>query len=102
MDGDEIAGISLCASRFGEDSTLALVTTLGVRRPWRRRGKAVATLSVDAQSLTGATQLYEKAGMTVYRRLACTSESCAPVARSAHRRCEPVFAGATRATNSST
>jgi mycothiol synthase len=56
------------------------VNILGVRRPWRRRGVALALLQhsfrefysrgrykvglgVDAQSLTGATRLYEKAGM---------------------------------------
>lgn len=56
------------------------VSTLGVRRPWRRRGLGLALLQhsfnelhrrglrkiglgVDAQSLTGATLLYEKAGM---------------------------------------
>lgn len=58
---------------------------LGVRRPWRRRGLGLALLrhclgalydrgkrrvglGVDAQSPTGATRLYEKAGMSVYRR----------------------------------
>jgi mycothiol synthase len=56
------------------------VGTLGVRRPWRRRGVALALLQhsfgefyrrglrkaglgVDASSLTGATRLYRKAGM---------------------------------------
>ncbi len=56
------------------------VGSLSVRRPWRRRGlglalllhsfhalqergKARVGLGVDAQNLTGATRLYEKAGM---------------------------------------
>jgi len=87
MDGDEIAGVAVCESHTGDDMSIGLVDTLGVRRPWRRRGlglalllhsfhelrgrgKAIATLGVDAQSLTGATRLYEKAGMYVYRRMA--------------------------------
>jgi GNAT superfamily N-acetyltransferase len=61
------------------------VNWLGVRRPWRRRGLALAllhhtfgecyrrglqkvALGVDASSLTGATRLYEKAGMHVFRQ----------------------------------
>ena len=60
------------------------VRVLGVRRPWRRRGlglallihsfaklrqrgKQRAGLGVDSSSLTGATGLYEKAGMQVHR-----------------------------------
>ena len=56
--------------------------TLGVRRPWRkrglglallrhsfnefyRRGKRKVGLGVDAQNLTGALRLYENAGMHV-------------------------------------
>jgi ribosomal protein S18 acetylase RimI-like enzyme len=56
-----------------------------VRRPWRQRGLGLALLlhsfnnfyqrgdravglGVDAQSLTGATRLYEKAGMRVTRQ----------------------------------
>ena len=63
---------------------LGWVSSLGVRRPWRRRGLALAILlhafhelaargkprvglGVDSQSLTGATRLYEKAGMHVVR-----------------------------------
>ncbi|MGH2515177.1 MAG: GNAT family N-acetyltransferase, partial [Ktedonobacterales bacterium] len=76
MDGDQIAGFSLCRPEEG----MGWVDDLGIRRPWRRRGLALALLlasfgefyrrgervvglSVDAQSLTGATRLYEKAGM---------------------------------------
>ncbi|GLV56927.1 putative acetyltransferase, GNAT [Dictyobacter sp. S3.2.2.5] len=81
MDGDEIAGISLCAN----EEQGGWVHVLGVRRPWRRQGLALAllqhsfseffrrdihtvSLSVDAQSLTGATRLYERAGMHVVKR----------------------------------
>jgi GNAT superfamily N-acetyltransferase len=80
MAGDEIAGISLCRMRTHDDPELGWVGTLGVLRSWRRRGLGLALLQhsfnelyqrgrrkiglgVDAQSLTGATRLYEKAGM---------------------------------------
>jgi len=79
-EGDQIAGISLCAiyGQFGA------VDTLGVLRPWRRKGLGLALLQhsfgefyrrglrkaylgVDSQSLTGATRLYARAGMHVAR-----------------------------------
>lgn len=80
FDGDQIAGISLCWPVTHDEHEMGWVGTLGVRRPWRRRGLAMALLQhsfgelwkrgkrkvglgVDAQSLTGATRLYEKAGM---------------------------------------
>lgn len=61
------------------------VDQLGVRRPWRRSGLGLAllhhtfgefyrrgftrvALGVDASSLTGATRLYERAGMYVARK----------------------------------
>jgi mycothiol synthase len=83
FDGEEIAGFSLCR-RDDTDPSAGYVATLGVRRPWRRRGLGEAlllhsfaafrargytraTLGVDASSPTGATRLYERAGMTVYR-----------------------------------
>lgn len=84
-DGEEIAGISLCAPKSDEDPDMGWIKTLGVRRPWRRRGLGLALLQesfcelyrrgrrkaglgVDAASLTGATRLYEKAGMRVARQ----------------------------------
>jgi GNAT superfamily N-acetyltransferase len=77
-DADQIAGYSLCRSRQG----LGWVGTLGVRRPWRkqglgmallkhsfqelyRRGYSTIGLTVDASNPTGATRLYERAGMHV-------------------------------------
>lgn len=80
MDGDEIAGVSLCWNFFDGEADMAYVGILGVRRAWRRKGLALAllhhtfaeyqsrgkkkvSLHVDASSLTGATKLYEKAGM---------------------------------------
>ena len=85
MEGDEIVGVSLCRLKAQEDPTMGWVDTLGVRRPWRRRGLAEALLrhsfrelhrlgqrsvglGVDAESLTGATRLYEKVGMYVRRQ----------------------------------
>jgi mycothiol synthase len=85
LDGNEIAGMSICRPCWTEDPGMGLIATLGVRRPWRRRGLGLALLQhsfdafyrrgvrkvglgVDASSLTGATRLYEKAGMTVFRQ----------------------------------
>ena len=85
MDGEEIAGFALCSPKRGADDDLGWINALGVRRPWRRRGLATtllqhafhelhqrgkkqAGLGVDASSLTGATDLYIKAGMHVARQ----------------------------------
>lgn len=76
--GDEIAGV--CLGTLTSDE--GWIPTVGVRRAWRRKGLGLALLhagfaafyrrgvtdvrlSVDAQSLTGATRLYERAGMHV-------------------------------------
>ncbi len=76
MAGETVAGAALCI--YLED--FGWVATLGVRRPWRKHGLGLALLhhafgdfyrrgtrevglGVDAQSLTGATRLYERAGM---------------------------------------
>jgi mycothiol synthase len=85
LAGEEIAGVALCFPKDVEFPELAWVDDVGVRRPWRRRGLALAllhhafgefyrrgiqgaALGVDASSLTGATKLYEKAGMHVFRQ----------------------------------
>jgi ribosomal protein S18 acetylase RimI-like enzyme len=77
-DGGQVAGYSLCRYRMG----IGWVGTLGVRRAWRkrglglallnhsfgefhRRGQPVIGLGVDAANPTGATRLYQKAGMHV-------------------------------------
>jgi mycothiol synthase len=79
-DGDEIAGASINTNEDAE----AWVAVLFVRRPWRRRGLGLAllqaslrefwkrgvpkaALGVDAENPTGATRLYERAGMQVVR-----------------------------------
>ncbi len=81
LDGQEIAGVALCRYRVG----MAWVAQLAVRRPWRKQGLGMALLQhafgefyrrgarevglgVDAENLTGATRLYERAGMCVFKR----------------------------------
>lgn len=85
LDGDEIAGVSLCRSTFEGSPDMGWINTLGVERPWRKRGiglallqhsfyelhklgRTSAGLGVDASSLTGATRLYEKAGMRIMQQ----------------------------------
>jgi mycothiol synthase len=77
-DGDQIAGYALCSYHLGN----SWVGTLGVRRPWRKRGLGLAMLyhafgefykrgerlimlGVDSENPNGATRLYQKAGMHV-------------------------------------
>jgi mycothiol synthase len=95
LDGDEIAGLALCAPKDPEYPQMAWVNTLAVRRPWRRQGLALALLhhsfgefyrrgirqvglGVDAGSLTGATRLYEKAGMHVFRQFDAYAKELRP------------------------
>ncbi len=82
VEGNEIVGTSFCVPQMAEDPELAFIFAVGVRPAWRRRGIALALLRhsfgalyqygkrkaalvVDAQNSTGATRLYEKAGMHV-------------------------------------
>lgn len=79
--GDELAGVVRCESRRDGGGWIGV---LGVRRPWRRRGVGRALLlhafgefhrrgashvglGVDAENPTGATELYEGAGMRVVK-----------------------------------
>ena len=85
LDGDEIAALVVNNLKADEQPDIGYVRTLTVRRPWRRRGlgdyllrksfhafhtrggfRQVA-LDVDADSITGAADLYLKAGMRVAR-----------------------------------
>ncbi len=85
MDGDQIAGFSICKPNHGPNYNTGWVDVLGVLRPWRKRGLGLALLKhsfgelyqrdktkvglgVDADSLTGATRLYERAGMRPTRQ----------------------------------
>ncbi len=84
VEGDEIAGIALCLQEAAGQPDQGWVGILGVRPAWRgqglglallkhafaelhRRGQRRIGLMVDSQSLTGATRLYERAGMHVAR-----------------------------------
>lgn len=78
-DGDRVAAVCRCdANRRGG----GFVGMLGVRKPWRKRGLGLALLQhafgefyrrgerrvglgVDSENPTGATRLYERAGMHV-------------------------------------
>jgi ribosomal protein S18 acetylase RimI-like enzyme len=85
VDCEEIVGICICRKYGDEGKDTGHISVLGVRRPWRRkgiglallqhafgefyhRGKRKVDLGVDANSLTGAVNLYKKAGMYVLRR----------------------------------
>lgn len=85
LDGATVAGICLVEQSYYGDETCGYVDVLGVRRAYRRQGiaeallrqtfadlyhagKAAVRLGVDAESLTGATRLYERAGMHVHAR----------------------------------
>ena len=87
-DGAEVAGVSLCTVHSSGDPEHGFCRVLAVRRPWRRRGLGLAllrhsfvemqrrgmkraSLGVDAENLTGAVALYERAGMSVERRADC-------------------------------
>ncbi|HEY8018671.1 MAG TPA: GNAT family N-acetyltransferase [Actinomycetota bacterium] len=81
FEGDEPVGISIV---LPSEDGVAWVGELGVLKPWRRHGIGMALLQrsfafiaskgystvrlgVDTQNTTGATHLYERAGMTVRR-----------------------------------
>lgn len=85
FSGDELAGVCLCEPKFADDESVGWVSTLAVRREYRkhglgrallltafnemhRRGKKSVGLGVDASSLTNAVTLYENAGMYISRR----------------------------------
>lgn len=89
--GDQIAGVSICRYRSG----MGWVWSLGVRRPWRKqglgmalllysfgefykRGQTVVGLGVDASNPTGATRLYERAGMHVETEYICYEKEYRP------------------------
>jgi mycothiol synthase len=80
-DGEKIAGVARCD---GKKHGGGWVGAVGVRKPWRQRGIGLALLQhvfvefqrrgephvglgVDAENPTGATRLYERAGMRVIK-----------------------------------
>ena len=85
MHDADAAAVCLCDPSVDDDPDMGWVGSLGVLRPYRkqglglallrhsfgelyRRGRRKVGLGVDAQNLTGALRLYEKAGMRVYRK----------------------------------
>ncbi len=79
----DVCGVCLCSIVAG----VGEVDTLGIRRAWRRQGLGLAllhhaygelwqrgvrqvSLSVDAESPTGAPRLYERAGFRVVKQFA--------------------------------
>ena len=81
VEGDEVVGTAICELLPAR----GWINTLGVRPPWRGRGIATALLrhafgefrrrglreaglGVDSQNPTGATRVYERAGMRVERQ----------------------------------
>ncbi|MBA2289143.1 MAG: GNAT family N-acetyltransferase [Chloroflexia bacterium] len=87
----EPAGAAICSI----SENIGWVDSLGVRRPWckrgvglallqhavgefRRRGLQRVALGVDAASPTGATRLYERAGLTVAQQHATYAKELRP------------------------
>jgi mycothiol synthase len=82
---DEIVGVLMARAEWEGDPGVAWIDELGVLRPWRqkgiglallhqcfgefhRRGRYKVGLGVDGGSLTGATRLYERAGMRIFQQ----------------------------------
>ncbi len=82
VEGDEVVAVASCKPTSPRAAGTALVVDLAVRRPWRKQGIGLALLhaafgefhrrripraelGVDSENLTGATRLYERAGMRV-------------------------------------
>jgi mycothiol synthase len=83
-EGEQIAGLVICSPQSSEDLAAGGIREVAVRRPWRRQGIARALLyqafrafqargvyrvglGVDADNESGATRLYESAGMSPVR-----------------------------------
>lgn len=94
-EGDQLAGYVGAQERSREDPSRGYIAVLGVRRPYRRRGlgeallrrafealhergRQGAELHVDADSLTGATRLYDRVGMTAHPRFATWEKELRP------------------------
>jgi GNAT superfamily N-acetyltransferase len=100
VEGDDIAGGVICERFTSEQPDCAWVDDVAVRRPWRRRGVALAlllhafgvlyrrgirkaALTVDSDSPTGATGLYERAGMRVERSIDVFGKEIVPASTGA-------------------
>ena len=93
--GEQVVGYLGATEEAAEDPSRGYVKLLGVRRAFRRRGigealllhafqnlaargKAGCDLHVDSESLTGATRLYERVGMTPHPRFATWEKELRP------------------------
>jgi mycothiol synthase len=93
--GSDLAGALIGTPQADEDESLGHVDILGVRRAFRRRGVGEAMLRasfvefhtrgrrgvclyVDADSVTGATRLYERVGMVAQPRFATWEKELRP------------------------
>ena len=94
-DGEQVVANCWCNNNHEGDHTVGYVQSIGVRKPWRgrglgkslllhafgefyRRGMKGAALDVDAESLTGATRLYESVGMSMAHRNAIYGNELRP------------------------
>lgn len=91
----KIAGASLCYPTSDHDRKMGWLATLGVLREYRKQGLGMALinhsfgefwkrgttsvgLGVDASSLTGATRLYERAGMYQWKQASLYEKELRP------------------------
>jgi len=96
-DGDVVAGVLIADPDADGDPTEGHVSNIGVRRAYRRRGIGEAllrtsfvqfhergcrgvALEVDTESITGATRLYERLGMTAEPRFSQWEKELRPAA----------------------
>lgn len=85
QDDEQIVGALMSRLEWERDPSVAWIDELGVLRPWRhkgiglallhqvfgefhRRGRYKVGLGVDGNSLTGATRLYKRADMRIFRQ----------------------------------
>jgi mycothiol synthase len=83
---EQVVGALMARPEWEQDPGMAWIDEIGVLRPWRRQGIGLALLhqafgefhrrgrykvglGVDGDSLSGATRLYEKAGMHIFRQI---------------------------------
>jgi mycothiol synthase len=95
--GPDLAGVLIAEPGADGDLTLGHVSNIGVRRAFRRRGIGEAllrtsfgqfhdrgsrgvVLEVDTESITGATRLYERMGMTATPRFSQWEKELRPAA----------------------
>ena len=83
---DELVGYAICEPSIAGDATRAYVAGFGVRAAYRKRGIGLALLhhafrilkergrtavelDMDSENLTGASRVYERAGMVPTRQM---------------------------------